>query len=423
MLTFTVSTTFSFWVVFELPSAIGSSVVFLIGFCFWFKYCERIYLRFFWQKENGFDRENSDDGPPPGFNNVRDHLAMDYKGDKLQKKLRKVRKLYDSYSQSKGGDSDDDSDDDSSDPDDPLNVLKNAMSDSEYAHDGVENGDEDRNGDAGAKSHAVSGRASSRDRSRSDSRDGGAGRRKSSGGFSSFFRMFHSKEKPHQSKEKRKKNIAKMVFTGNKGKTVVFEGYLTKSSIARSGHREDPWERFYFVLNNESELVYFKSKKSYQEDPKSQLNARPWDLLEFYIEVYNSNRPPKSEETTEKAQLDLLVAAVDNQNRLPSAEKLSYTLYHDSVVSGDNSGGGATGGGTNNNALFQFTFLFRDEIARNRAAKDAGKQAKKMRRWLFRCDTEEELNRWTRIIKKLAPSCFPEGGAIAAVLRAGASEK
>eukprot|EP01032_Pedospumella_encystans_P017955 gene17955-20451_t len=51
MFTFSTATVLSCWVVMSFEASLGCSVSFLVAASYWYKYCERIYLRFYWNPE------------------------------------------------------------------------------------------------------------------------------------------------------------------------------------------------------------------------------------------------------------------------------------------------------------------------------------------------------------------------------------
>jgi hypothetical protein len=48
---FTISTAATYWIMMDSLPALLSCVITLIGVCFWYHYCLRIYNRFYWDKE------------------------------------------------------------------------------------------------------------------------------------------------------------------------------------------------------------------------------------------------------------------------------------------------------------------------------------------------------------------------------------
>mmetsp|Transcript_20003 Transcript_20003/g.34016 ORF Transcript_20003/g.34016 Transcript_20003/m.34016 type:complete len:320 (-) Transcript_20003:32-991(-) len=78
MLMFATSTVLSFWVVMTFEGAIGCTACFVIASFYWWKYCERIWLRFYWKVEdtgwrdgrrtNSID-DDLDDPDPAGHGN------------------------------------------------------------------------------------------------------------------------------------------------------------------------------------------------------------------------------------------------------------------------------------------------------------------------------------------------------------------
>ena len=64
MIFFAISTVMSFWVSMRIQSATISTIIFIVAARYWYFYCERIYLRFYWDPEQsawGAGERESDD--------------------------------------------------------------------------------------------------------------------------------------------------------------------------------------------------------------------------------------------------------------------------------------------------------------------------------------------------------------------------
>ena len=69
MMFFAATTVIIFWALMDIAAASSSTIVMIIASYFWYSYCERIYLRFYWnkgdagweQKKNGTTRAKDDD--------------------------------------------------------------------------------------------------------------------------------------------------------------------------------------------------------------------------------------------------------------------------------------------------------------------------------------------------------------------------
>jgi hypothetical protein len=69
MVLFAVSTILTFWFVFTLYSSIVATLVFVVAGRFWYVYCERIYLRFYWDDSDVGHFRDTDAGQRPSSDN------------------------------------------------------------------------------------------------------------------------------------------------------------------------------------------------------------------------------------------------------------------------------------------------------------------------------------------------------------------
>ena len=59
MMFFAATTVIIFWALMDIAAAFSSTIVMVIASYFWYSYCERIYLRFYWNKEvAGWEHKN-----------------------------------------------------------------------------------------------------------------------------------------------------------------------------------------------------------------------------------------------------------------------------------------------------------------------------------------------------------------------------
>lgn len=69
-----------------------------------------------------------------------------------------------------------------------------------------------------------------------------------------------------------------------------YSGHLTVKGVKKSFSLSDPWERRYFVVEDNF-IYYYKDKKSYELEPQNPINRRPIDL-EGYTLVAGAVEPP-----------------------------------------------------------------------------------------------------------------------------------
>lgn len=385
MVFFALATTLSFWVVMELQSAIGSTVVFIIGARYWYYYCRRIRLRFYWDKNDIRDRDSDDGeqftGVPKG---MKDRLILNYKGDKLEKEAKKLRKKSKHL-----------------DEEEEENL---AYYDKHYS-----NGNHDHGDDNGLHESLLGDHHST-----TTSGHGGGLRQRSK--FATFFDKMtggkvrsHSREKDLIAEKRRAAAAAAKLRRKLLGeKSIVMEGYMAmcKTTAAKgvvAGSRRQ-WERVYFTLNEEGEVNYYTDRKAFRTDPKNKVNARPWDLTEYYITVFNT---AVMDGAGEDGDVD------DNQS------EVSQSVYG----AGFENGGRSTD--SSKKMRFQMTLISRDEIDDGesnalrrgsvhnntvkiaaRAVTNVGGSNSAFRRWILRCDTEEELHMWVNQLEETVPACF-----------------
>lgn len=238
MILFSLSTILSFWAVMSLEAASASTCVWVIACRYYYYYCERIYLRFYWKEEKDYlrredifgDNDEEDSYEPPMHDDVQTG----------NNPLHGVR---------------------STDSRDPNNLLSKPLVASIAAN-------EDNNA------------------------------KKKSKGFKKFMKNMpfqrkttntstnQSDDEQHNNPPRHvnsNQNIASMIHSQATGtRSVVMEGFLVLQS--GNGIRE----RRYFSLNGLGYMYQYKSRLDYRNNPRAPLSKRPIALGDHYIEVLNS---------------------------------------------------------------------------------------------------------------------------------------
>lgn len=140
---------------------------------------------------------------------------------------------------------------------------------------------------------------------------------------------------------------------------ILMEGYLLKKGSYSTENSNESWERRYFTLNRRANLYLYKSRLDYRADPTKPMYIRPIELSDYIIEIFNSE--------------DDNLPADDTQSTTSASKRLSGLPR----------------------ATFQMT-LYPDEQSRSEGKNN----------WIFRCDTEEELEAWVTVIRQLLPENF-----------------
>jgi hypothetical protein len=173
----------------------------------------------------------------------------------------------------------------------------------------------------------------------------------------------------------------KTTVTSSNKYDIAMEGYLLKkgSNNVLADFNKEPWERRYFTLNYHGQLFVYKARQDYRLKPKQPLYNRPINLHEFLIEIYNSEDPYSI--------------------RTVSVESSQTGYIDDSSSVAGGSGKKVNTGKGEKKLRFQLTLIPLENIH---------SQDKKSARqnWILRCDTEEELEIWTAIMRDISPESF-----------------
>lgn len=157
---------------------------------------------------------------------------------------------------------------------------------------------------------------------------------------------------------------------------VVMEGYLLKKgSYSGIEFKKEPWERRYFILNRVGQLFMYKNRQDYHNNAKRPIYHRPLNLHEFIIEIYNSEDPNSLRDSIESSN-----SLIDDLGY--SSEKRVSTL--------------AT---PMRKLRFQITLIPLENL-------DPQDTTILRQNWIFRCDTEEELQVWSSVMRNLSPESF-----------------
>ena len=166
---------------------------------------------------------------------------------------------------------------------------------------------------------------------------------------------------------------------------IAMEGYFTTrgrselqqvaalAAIAAAAGDSAKWERRYFVLLKTGEFYIYKTRQDFRVKPKAPIYLRPLQLLDFYVNIDNSD--------------EILRAEVDNDSKSVHSAALTARTF--------------LGPAEAEQVLrFQITLIPREN-------EDFDQGTQKFRNhWLLRCDSEEELEIWLGALREVCPSCF-----------------
>jgi hypothetical protein len=373
MIMFSVSTVLSCWVVMSFEAGVGCSAAFAIAACCWYYYCERIYLRFYWDREDsGWNARNDsmESEDPVDLSSIapKETIAAAAK----QQRIRNGRRgLFSTLFRRKVNQT--------------AARQESVMSDRSR---------EDRLSDSGSNPGAPADAIHSRFLSADAELDGTEARTDVTAMTS-----MHGKG-------------TSSWLTGNGKKGVVLEGYMTKrgGGPKRADHRHEPWERRYFTLNNTCHIFIYKNRNDYRMDSKKPIYTRPLRLQDYYIEVFNMNDPAYNTATIEDDpanpyhfQMTLVLREyVDNPSEFNPAVTITASGVTTAVPAPAPGGHASTAGhgtltsphgaGAATVSPMMMTASLRQAMYRDH--------------WVPQCDTEEELLLWVCTMRELCPSCF-----------------
>ncbi len=341
MFTFSAATVLSCWVVMSFEASLGCSVSFLVAARYWYKYCERIYLRFYWNHEEagwkrGAESVDSQCEEEIAAKQIAFTMASTY--TPKQSPVNKSMKARKGFFQTLFG------------------TKTNKSEDGERS---------DVCSSFGSSAHSLK-----------------------------MLRTVTSNtvdsEVPTGTA-----NSSSRVSLGTSGRKAVMEGYLTKrgGNGQKFLNRSEPWERRYFTLTSAGNLYIYKNRHEYRNNPKHPIYTRPLRLSDYYVEVNNfddelradnmsgmSGR--KSEGGLQKSLFTVSSFTVPDDSEIkPFRFQMTLILreHVDGVVQVNDSG-------VSSRTL------------------SANTQSRYRDHWVLRCDTEEELQHWVHMMQDLCPS-------------------
>jgi hypothetical protein len=159
-------------------------------------------------------------------------------------------------------------------------------------------------------------------------------------------------------------------FSGD-SKAIIMEGYLAKKTVAirrslvagANSPAAPSWERRYYVINGRKQLVAYKSRQEFRANEPSSLKERPLELGDYWI-YFDTNIPTEDLDDTRSVVSSSTTASSKIATVTTSAPR----------------------------EMFRMTLISKD--------------ADVSRKFIYRCDTEEELEMWFDAVEKLLPQCI-----------------
>jgi hypothetical protein len=363
IISFALATIMAFWMCMSMAAAIAGTIACIIAMRYWYVYCERIYLRFYWKVEDA----GWNPGAPPGEAFEEDDPSERFANGENDKrslwkkpKSKKPRKGLLGYVFGARTQLDEDA------------VVEKSRRNSTATDLTAENISSWPN-----QSHLVGERTSSMDTTAVNYNPLGGLAANSTWAATSI------------------------------GRGIVMEGYLTKRGGSTQkfidfGH--EPWERRYFTLSSTACLFMYKTRHDYRMDVKSTIYMRPLRLGDFYIEVSNTDHAERSGEKQQDSYSQASSSFSETAAYKALASINNLIVPHEDEIRPDR---------------FQMTLVPRDNGDRQSEVTVLGasvsnplhsSQSTRSQRyrdhWVLRCDTEEELQQWVGVMRELCPSCF-----------------
>lgn len=307
---FSISTILSFWAVMSLEAATGATAVWLVASRYYYFYCERIYLRFYWKEEQDYWRRSEDhQSDPAGV----DHYDAAYEPpvlDSANPNLNPIHGINHYNTPAAGRNHPNSIDRSNHSHNEPLSRVNSVQPGNPVV--------------AGYGHHSTDITASSLDTINKDKKHkrrlfgslfkglGGGGGGGDGGGDHSdsdnYGRGNGGQRGPQASLMQNQIADSPFKQTPLHPRVVAMEGFLliqrassataainaasTRSSftsmLLTADSSQFKWDRRYFTLNCMGHIFYYKSRVDYRENPRNPVHLRPLVLHDFFVEVYNS---------------------------------------------------------------------------------------------------------------------------------------
>lgn len=391
---FSISTILSFWAVMSTEAAAGATVVWLIATRYYYLYCERIYLRFYWKEEQDYWRRSADFSDDPAG------VGDDYEPPQVAKTFQKQNTLHHAHGEKQERDSL---------PSDDENQPAASKPESSTPEGGFQ------------QSRRISNTKPTTNFSPPKKNR-----------FLSIIPSFRKKKSNRPSKSVDNPLTSNLLANqvadthgAQNPRSLAMEGFLLikrcSYSLSTVDRRSYKWDRRYFILNFLGHLFYYNSRAEFREKPRHPVHRRPLILQDFYVEVYNSETDGEG-----RASFQTI-----GDSGLHSFER-NFSITSASGVNSDYSTPHKGVKATAMHHIFQIKLIPRDnedikapeQLADNDASMDdmsdsdhdsitnedreSGIYSKQnyRRNWVLRCDTAEELSVWVDIMREVCPTSF-----------------
>lgn len=392
---FSISTILSFWAVMTTFSAAGSTLVWLVASRYYYIYCERIYLRFYWKEEQDYWRRSADFSDDPAG------VSDDYEPPAVTQTKERLNALHRMHGENR-----------------ESFEKKDRQASVQGQHDD----------DSAVRRRSVS------------TSKAPAKRRL----FNVSFPFRRNKKAEAKSRASTDNPLTTSLLTSQVAdsapqglRELAMEGFLLIKRFSYSLSTTDKlnfkWERRYFILNYLGHMFYYKSRTDFRENPRRPIHKRPLMMQDFYVVVRNSERdgdnipsfrsvdsntPGLERAHSITSTLSAATAMTPNRNHYDTGHrgKSGVHIFEIMLIPRENEkqfrrmnsqqAGQETesrrGDSDDNMSQSDHDSVSNEETE---TSKFINKQEYK-RDWVLRCDTAEELTVWVDVIRNVCPSCF-----------------
>jgi len=203
-------------------------------------------------------------------------------------------------------------------------------------------------------------------------------------------------------------------------------------TINTSSRSANGWERRYVTLSATGNLFLYKSRQEYRGNPKAPIHSRPIQLLDYFVHVSNQDQQQQqhlaSDTTASDAPEDIQAQTARGgtgatgatgsvttggmsrrdsrklQSARQSARVFQMVFIHRESNSSSSSSSASYAVDTSSSSSSRMIPLMA-AASSNPVSRGEGGGGER-EKWIFRCDTEEELQIWVDIIKEVCPSCI-----------------
>jgi hypothetical protein len=193
-------------------------------------------------------------------------------------------------------------------------------------------------------------------------------------------------------------------------KRIIMQGVLNKKAGPRPGlfgFSIDDWKSRYFILTSNGELWYYKTKRSFLENPDKRLKERPVELSLYEVcsSLQGSSNNKDADDDVESSSGLSDVESINSSVSMASSSSAfsaSSPIHKSPPTTSKWRGGGSGGGGANGGKQKLNVYLVPNETMFSIVAPTI--ELSSQRVWHFRVDDEKEHSDWLAAFESVSAS-------------------